>query len=80
MEKDPKTRLQELMQGRGLELPIYLLISQEGQPHNQHFRVECRIQLMSLTAQGQGSSRKKAEQQAAENMLVKLSEDLGVNS
>lgn len=76
-KKDPKTRLQELMQGRGLELPIYLLISQEGQPHNQHFRVECRIQLLSLTAQGDGSSRKKAEQQAAENMLVKLAEEIG---
>lgn len=76
-KKDPKTRLQELMQGRGLELPIYLLISQEGQPHDQHFRVECRIQLMSLTTQGDGSSRKRAEQQAAENMLAKLAEEIG---
>ncbi len=73
-KKDPKTRLQELMQGRGLELPIYLLVSQDGQPHDQYFRVECRIQLMSLTAQGDGASRKKAEQQAAENMLAKLEE------
>ena len=73
-KKDPKTRLQELMQGRGLELPIYLLLSQEGQPHDQYFQVECRIQLMSLNAQGEGTSRKKAEQQAAENMLAKLEE------
>ena len=73
-KKDPKTRLQELMQGRGLELPIYLLVSQDGQPHDQYFRVECRIQLMSLTAQGDGASRKKAEQQAAENMLATLEE------
>jgi ribonuclease III len=76
-KKDPKTRLQELMQGRGLELPIYLLISQEGLPHDQHFSVECRIQLMSLHSQGEGTSRKKAEQQAAEKMLAKLSEELG---
>lgn len=75
--KDPKTRLQELMQGRGLELPVYQLISQEGLPHDQHFQVECRIQLMSLNSQGEGSSRKKAEQQAAERMLAKLSEELG---
>lgn len=79
-KKDPKTRLQELMQGRGLELPVYLLISQEGQPHDQHFRVECRIQLMSLITQGEGASRKKAEQQAAERMLVKLSAEMGVDS
>jgi ribonuclease-3 len=77
-KKDPKTRLQELMQAQGLELPIYLLVSQEGQPHDQHFRVECRVQLMSLTAQGEGASRKKAEQQAAENMLAKLSEEIGI--
>ncbi|CAG1021135.1 Ribonuclease 3 [Methylococcales bacterium] len=76
-EKDPKTRLQELLQGRGLELPIYLLLSQEGLPHDQYFRVECRIQLMSLNSQGEGTSRKKAEQQAAERMLAKLSEELG---
>lgn len=78
-KKDAKTRLQELMQGRGLELPVYLLVSQEGQPHDQHFQVECRIQLMSLTAQGSGTSRKKAEQQAAENMLAKLLEE-GIKS
>jgi ribonuclease-3 len=78
-KKDAKTRLQEIMQGRGLELPVYLLLSQEGPPHDQHFRVECRIQLMSLNTQGEGSSRKKAEQQAAEHMLAKLSE-MDINS
>jgi ribonuclease-3 len=79
-KKDPKTRLQELMQGRGLELPVYLLLGQEGQPHDQHFHVECRVQLLSLHSQGQGSSRKKAEQQAAENMLAKLLEEAGIKS
>ena len=76
-QKDPKTRLQELMQGRGFDLPIYSLLSQEGQPHDQFFRVECRIQLMSLTAVGEGTSRKRAEQQAAEKMLGKLTEEMG---
>ena len=73
-KKDPKTRLQEFMQGRGLDLPTYLLLSQDGQPHDQFFRIECRVQFMALTAQGDGPSRKKAEQQAAENMLAKLEE------
>lgn len=76
-QKDPKTRLQELMQGRGLELPIYMLLSQEGLPHDQYFHVECRIHAPSLNSQGEGTSRKKAEQQAAERMLVKLAEELG---
>jgi ribonuclease-3 len=74
-KKDPKTRLQELMQAQGLELPIYQLVSQEGQPHDQYFRVECRVQPIPHTAQGEGTSRKKAEQQAAENLLAKLSEE-----
>ena len=65
------------MQGRGFDLPIYSLLSQEGQPHDQFFRVECRIQLMSLTAVGEGTSRKRAEQQAAEKMLGKLTEEMG---
>ena len=79
-KKDPKTRLQEFMQGRGLELPIYHLVSQEGQPHDQYFRVECQIQLLSLTSQGEGTSRKKAEQQSAENMLVKLAKEIGATA
>lgn len=78
-KKDPKTRLQELMQSQGLELPIYILLSMEGQPHDQHFQVECRIPLVAEPSQGEGASRKKAEQQAAEKMLLRLSEttDLG---
>ena len=76
-QKDPKTRLQEMLQGHGMELPVYSLLSQEGQPHDQYFRVECRIQLTSQISLGAGASRKKAEQQAAENMLAKLSEEIG---
>lgn len=76
--KDPKTRLQELVQGRGFDLPMYILISQEGLPHDQYFRVECKIQHFSLETQGEGSSRKKAEQQAAERMLEKLATELGI--
>jgi ribonuclease-3 len=77
-KKDPKTRLQELMQSRGLELPIYLLLSMEGQPHDQYFRVECRVPLVAEPSQGEGGSRKKAEQQAAEQMLAKLAEQSSI--
>ena len=73
-KKDPKTRLQELLQSRGLEVPIYLLLAQEGLAHDQHFRVECRIPLMPEPTCGEGGSRKKAEQEAAERMLAKLAE------
>lgn len=72
--KDPKTRLQEIMQGRGLELPIYILLSMSGLPHDQQFRVECRVPLMPEPSEGEGPSRKRAEQQAAERMLQKLAE------
>lgn len=73
-KKDPKTRLQEFMQSRGLELPVYHLLSQSGQPHDQHFRVECRVSLWPYPTQGEGGSRKKAEQSAAERMLACLLE------
>jgi ribonuclease-3 len=77
-KKDPKTRLQEAMQGRGLELPVYILKSVVGQPHDQNFVVECRVSLTAETCEGMGSSRKKAEQQSAEKMLAKLAEEFGI--
>jgi ribonuclease-3 len=76
--KDPKTRLQECMQARGLELPVYILKALEGQPHDQNFTVDCRVSLTSETCEGKGSSRKKAEQQAAEKMLAKLAQEFGM--
>lgn len=74
-KKDPKTQLQELMQARGLELPTYRLLSLSGQPHAQSFSVECRVALPVEPASGTGSSRKRAEQQAAQNMLARLCEE-----
>lgn len=76
-KKDPKTRLQEAMQARGLELPAYILKSVVGQPHDQSFCVECRVSLTAETCEGIGSSRKKAEQQSAEKMLAKLTQEFG---
>ena len=64
--KDPKTLLQEYLQGRKLALPEYALLGTEGEAHCQTFRVECRIPALAIQAQGEGGSRRAAEQQAAE--------------
>jgi ribonuclease-3 len=79
-KKDPKTRLQEAMQARGLDLPGYTLKSVIGQPHDQHFLVECRIAVFEEASEGKGSSRKRAEQAAAETMLERLTAELGFKS
>lgn len=76
--KDPKTRLQEIMQARGLPLPEYTLLSQKGQPHDQLFRIACKIALLSDVVTGEGSSRKKAEQHAAEMLLERLTSELRI--
>lgn len=64
--KDPKTFLQEYLQGRKLALPEYILLATEGEAHCQVFRVECRIPTLKVHAQGAGNSRRAAEQQAAQ--------------
>lgn len=63
--KDPKTRLQEFLQGRHLGLPQYSIVNVSGEAHEQHFRVECAIAELGLKSQGEGSSRRAAEQEAA---------------
>jgi len=73
-EKDPKTRLQELMQSKGVELPNYELTTMTGLAHAQTFKIVCRSQLLDQICEGEGSSRKKAEQAAAANMLILLQE------
>src|SRR5690554_1723230 len=70
--KDAKTRLQEWMQSAGESLPDYRVIGVEGQEHNQLFRVECHISLLSATTRGEGRSRKLAEQDAAAKALKLL--------
>lgn len=74
-QKDPKTRLQELLQAKGLNVPVYNLISQSGLAHEQTFKIECVIDLFKETIVGTGISRKKAEQQVAELMLKKIAKD-----
>ena len=73
--RDPKTRLQEWLQARGFELPQYGLLKVTGKAHNQRFEVQCSIQDGDQAAVGDGTSRRKAEQDAAMQMLVVLGED-----
>ncbi|OUU76022.1 MAG: ribonuclease III [Methylococcaceae bacterium TMED69] len=66
--KDPKTRLQEKLQSKGLGLPIYTLDSIHGKDHDRTFIVSCNTSLFPPQI-GQGNSKKNAEQQAAEAVL-----------
>ncbi len=70
--KDPKTRLQELVQARHHTLPKYTMLGAQGQSHAQHFVVACDIDFLGLRTQGEGSSRRNAEQKAAEAALQLL--------
>lgn len=72
LQKDPKTRLQEFLQARGTELPEYEVIATEGKAHAQRFRVACRIEGFEQPMLGEGTSRRKAEQAAADKMLQTL--------
>jgi ribonuclease-3 len=69
MEKDAKTSLQELLQGRRQKLPEYRVVATAGAAHKQVFEVECIADGLGLRATGSGSSRRLAEQQAAANVL-----------
>jgi ribonuclease-3 len=72
IEKDSKSVLQELLQAKKISLPDYNIVSIEGEAHCQHFRVSCSIPKLGLSIEGEGSSRKIAEQVAAEEILKKL--------
>jgi len=72
--KDPKTRLQEYLQAKSLELPSYEVVRTSGKAHNQTFEVSCRVSILETPVFGTGSSRRKAEQAAAEQMLELLHE------
>lgn len=70
--KDAKTRLQEWLQGKQRPLPIYRLLSESGEDHAKSFRVECAIAEPPLAREGEGGSRRAAEQAAAEAVLTAL--------
>lgn len=67
--KDPKTRLQELLQAAKRPLPTYEVVQVCGSQHAQEFLVRCMLADTEQAAQGGGTSRRRAEQQAAERML-----------
>jgi ribonuclease III len=85
--KDAKTRLQELLQSRGVGLPAYQLVAVEGEDHAQTFRVRCEVQFPErsrvmiggadlggrrLDFEASGTSRRRAEQAAAEGVLAQM--------
>ena len=72
VDKDPKTELQEHLQGRRLQLPRYAVMRTEGEAHDQTFTVECRVDDLGLAASGTGASRRAAEQAAAAGVLAQL--------
>lgn len=63
--KDPKTLLQEHLQARKLALPLYSVVATSGEAHEQRFLVECLIPDLGVRSQGEGTSRRSAEQEAA---------------
>ncbi len=71
-QKDPKTLLQEHLQSRQQALPKYEVISVEGEAHDQTFTVECEVVMLEQKTVGVGSSRRNAEQQAAQEALQTL--------
>lgn len=73
--KDPKTRLQERLQGNSEPIPVYEVIDISGQAHLQTFTAECRIESRGIVVSGQGTSRRKAEQAAASSALEQLTVD-----
>ncbi|WP_100643314.1 ribonuclease III [Alteromonas facilis] len=70
--KDPKTQLQEYLQSRRLPLPEYEVTNIEGKDHAQTFYVDCNVNNVDQTTSGIGSSRRKAEQHAAQLMLAHI--------
>ena len=70
--KDAKTRLQEWLQARGRPLPAYLLEAEEGDEHARRFRVSCRLADPAVATEGVGTSRRAAEQAAAEAALAMI--------
>lgn len=72
--KDPKTELQEWLQGRRMQLPIYRVVGTTGAAHQQIFDVECEIVELKQTQRGIGNSRRSGEQSAATAMLQWLQE------
>ena len=74
IDKDAKSLLQEYLQGRKIELPDYNVLSIAGEAHAQTFKMQCVIAKLNISAEGEGASRRVAEQQAAQLALEKITE------
>ncbi|MDQ0016182.1 ribonuclease III [Variovorax sp. LT1R20] len=70
--KDPKTELQEWLQGHKMKLPVYRVAATLGAAHKQTFDVECEVPELGLRERGIGGSRRAGEQAAAAAMLIRL--------
>ena len=70
--KDAKTTLQPFLQGRQKPLPVYQLVAESGEDHAKTFRVSCTLVQPALVTEGEGGSRRGAEQAAAEAALSAL--------
>lgn len=70
--KDPKTALQEILQGRHLPLPRYIVLATRGEAHAQEFDIECAIPELGIRTTGSGGSRRIAEQQAAQRAMAEI--------
>jgi ribonuclease III len=75
IKKDSKSILQELLQAKKIALPEYNVVEIEGEAHLQNFKVSCSILKLGLSIEGHGSSRKIAEQAAAEEVLKILNKN-----
>jgi ribonuclease III len=71
-QKDPKTRLQEYLQGKHQERPTYIILEVKGNDHEQIFIVQCKLEHVDAEFIGEGASRRKAEQAAAEQAITML--------
>ena len=70
--KDPKTLLQEYLQGHKLALPAYSIVSTMGKAHKTQFKVECVVPKFNIRTTGEGASRRSAEQEAAKHAYKKV--------
>ena len=76
VNKDPKTRLQEHLQAQGQPVPTYQLVETAGADHDQRFFIECRV-TNHAPVRGEGSSKRRAEQDAAQKMLARITAEEG---
>jgi ribonuclease III len=70
--KDPKTLLQERLQAQQLPLPQYVMLEESGQDHAPHFRARCEVPDLDIAGEGEGGSKRVAEQAAARAVLESL--------